>query len=290
MSRRKLLMGKKIERVMKIGNLFSRSKLLGLLIFVSFTRIASAQNDIQSLVEQLKKYDDPQKQYEVGFKTSAKILGSSPLVSNQKLTQYLNLVGKTLIKNSPGDSYAWTFAAIESDDINAFAAPGGFVFVTKGLLRSLSTEDELAAVLAHEISHVRLSHYIKVVKKQMMAEYTLKSLNENPDAQLEALASAATLVLSRGLDKQAEFDADRESVVLLAKSGYDPSAMADVLNMLDKKASDTNQSMSFLLTTHPHPKQRLQALGACCADAFSEASVKNLKTQKRFDSVIKSSL
>lgn len=250
-----------------------------------------AQADLQTLVSQLQKYDAPQKEAEVGRMISAKILGSTPLLNNQSLSNYLNLVGKTLVKNTATDSYRWTFAVIESNDVNAFAAPGGYIFLTKGLLKELNSEDELAAVIAHEIAHVRLKHYMKVAKKQLLAEFSMKSLNQgSADAQLEALSNTATLILARGLDKQSEFDADRESAIILAKSGYDPSAMVDVLSMLEKKSKASDKSMSFLLATHPHPSQRLQALGACCADSFAQYSNKNPKTKNRFDSFLKSKI
>ena len=254
--------------------------------------LAYAQQDIGALAAQLQKLDSPKAEKEVGYKTAARILGSTPLVNDQDLTKYINLVGKTLAANSPGQQYSWTFGVIQTEDINAFAAPSGYIFITKGLLRQLSNEDQLAAVLAHEIAHVRFKHYTNVAKKQMLAEYSMKSLNAgSEDSQLEAMATATTLVLARGLDKQSEFDADREASKLLAKTGYDPAAMADVLGMLEKKAAAQNSSsMSFLLTTHPNPTQRLQALAACCADAFANIPSSNPKTKSRFDSQLKSRL
>lgn len=262
--------------------------LLGL--FVS--SLSVAQQDIGALAVQLQKLDSPKAEKEVGYKTAARILGSTPLVNDQELTRYINLVGKALAANSPGQPYGWTFGIIQTEDINAFAAPSGYIFVTKGLLKQLSNEDQLAAVLAHEIAHVRFKHYTSVAKKQMLAEYSMKSLNAgSEDSQLEAMATATTLVLARGLDKQSEFDADREATKLLAKTGYDPAAMADVLAMLEKKAvAQNNSSMAFLLTTHPNPTQRLQALAACCAEAFANIPSANPKTKSRFDSQLKSRL
>jgi len=263
-----------------------------ILLSVFASVLSIAQQDIGALALQLQKLDSPKVEREVGYKTAARILGSTPLVNDQELTKYVNLVGKALAANSQGESYSWTFGVIQTEDINAFAAPSGYIFVTKGLLKQLSNEDQLAAVLAHEIAHVRFKHYTSVAKKQMLAEYSMKSLNAgSEDSQLEVMATATTLVLARGLDKQSEFDADREATKLLAKTGYDPAAMADVLVMLEKKAAaQNNSSMSFLLTTHPNPSQRLQALAACCADAFANIPSANSKTMSRFDSKMKSRL
>ena len=144
--------------------------LLGL--FVSSFSIA--QQDIGALAVQLQKLDSPKAEREVGYKTAARILGSTPLVNDQELTRYVNLVGKALAANSPGQSYNWTFGIIQTEDINAFAAPGGYIFVTKGLLRQLTNEDQLAAVLAHEIAHVRFKHYTTVAKKQMLKKFKRK--------------------------------------------------------------------------------------------------------------------
>ncbi len=261
-----------------------------LLSLFCYSATIFAEQDLQGLVDQFKKYDQPQFQYEIGYKTSAKILGSSPLLNNPNIDRYISLVGKTLVKNSQLNSYKWTFIVIQSDDINAFAASGGFIFLTKGLLKELNSEDELAAVLSHEIAHVKFNHYIKVVKKQMLAEFTTKSLNEKSDSDLEAMSNASTLLLARGLDKQSEFDADREATLIMTKSGYNPSSLADVLSMLEKKSSEKPQVTSFLLATHPHPTQRLQALGACCADAFAGEIRKNERTKNRFDSIVKAKI
>jgi len=264
------------------------------LIVISFFAIAnaSAQQDIGALAIQLQKLDSPKAEKEVGYKTSSRILGSTPLVKDQILSKYVILVGKLLVSNLPEQPNLWTFGVLDSSDINAFAAPGGYIFLTKGLLKQLDNEDQLAAVIAHEIAHIKLKHYSNVAKKQMLAEYSLKSLNAgSEDSQLEAMANATTLILARGLDKQSEFDADREASKLLAKAGYDPSAMADVLVMLEKNASKPNNpSMSFLLSTHPSPTQRLQALASCCADSFGNMSSSNQKTKSRFDNQLKSRL
>lgn len=272
----------------------SFSRFFKILICFSFFVIfnSNAQQDIGSLAVQLQKLDSPKAEKEVGYKTSSRILGSSPLVKDQTITKYVNLVGKLLVLNLPEQPNSWTFGVLESQDINAFAAPGGYIFLTKGLLKQLENEDQLAAVIAHEIAHVKFKHYSNVAKKQMLAEFSLKSLNAgNEDSQLEAMANATTLILARGLDKQSEFDADREASKLLAKTGYDPSAMADVLVILEKNASKpNNSSMSFLLSTHPSPTQRLQALASCCADSFANINSNSQKTKSRFDAQLKSRL
>ena len=263
---------------MKIGKLI----LPALILFA-----ATASADVQQLAAKLAEYDKPAKENEFGYKTAANIAGASPILNDSVVNNYLTLVGKTLVKNSGGDSYRWTFAAIDAPDINAFAAPGGYVFVTKGLLKALNSEDELAAVLAHEISHVRLKHYVKVAKKQVLAEYAMKSLAEGQtDSQLEAMSRAATLILAKGLDKQSEYEADYEAMRILALSGYDPSALVDVLNMLNSKSSDKN--MAFLLSTHPSAAERIQSIGSCCAEVYQQYAVRNTATKARFDKSIKS--
>lgn len=248
---------------------------------------ATAFADIQKLAGQLAEYDKPAKESEMGYKTAANIVGASPILNDNTVNSYLTLVGKSLVKNSGGDPYRWTFAAIDSADVNAFAAPGGYVFVTKGLLKSLNSEDEVAAVLAHEISHVRLKHYVKVAKKQVLAEYAMKSLSEGQsDSQLDAMSRAATLVLAKGLDKQSEYEADYEAMKILALAGYDPSAMVDVLSMLENRSSD--KGMAFLLSTHPSATERIQSVASCCADAYQSFATKNPSTKSRFEKSIKS--
>jgi predicted Zn-dependent protease len=119
----------------------------------------------------------------------------------------------------------WTFGVIESKDINAFAAPGGYIFVTRGLYARLRDESELAGVLAHEIAHVQERHHLKVLQKSQAVDLGARLLRQRvaeAGSTAQRLIGSGAEIMARGLDKDAEFEADRVGVVLATRAGYDP--------------------------------------------------------------------
>jgi predicted Zn-dependent protease len=159
----------------------------------------------------------------------------------------------------------WQFAVVDSDDIDAFAAPAGYVFITRGLLLHLNNEAELAGVLGHEISHVVLKHHLKALQSAaratlagQAASYKMAQNGQN-SMVFDQASLAARNLYSKGLDKSDEYAADRAGVVLAARAGYDPYGLMAVLQTLeglDPKSS----SMQLLLATHPAPQDRVAAL------------------------------
>ncbi len=107
----------------------------------------------QNILDLLKETSQKE-EVAIGREIAGRLLGAAPLVKNKKLQKYVNKVGKWVALQSDRPDLPWRFGVIESNDINAFAAPGGFIFITKGLYLKLKSEAELAGVLAHEIGHV----------------------------------------------------------------------------------------------------------------------------------------
>jgi beta-barrel assembly-enhancing protease len=104
----------------------------------------------------------------IGRQISGNMLGAVPLVRDDKLQNYVNLVGNWVALQSGRSDITWRFGVLDTEDINAFAAPGGYIFVTKGLYRRLNNEAELAGVLGHEIAHVTRKHHLKVLKQSSL--------------------------------------------------------------------------------------------------------------------------
>ncbi len=199
-----------------------------------------------------------QSEEEVGVAAAARILGAAPLIDSASAQKYVNLVGSTLGQHSLGD-HKWRFGLITTESINAFAAPGGFVLVTSGLVKSLHSEDELAFVIAHEMAHVLRGHHYKVVLRQKLAQQAAQSLQSTGVGVDAALSQASAEIYARGLDKGAEFEADRVGVELMARAGYDPAAAVGVLERLYSiKGNDPRAELLF--STHPSPAERLDAL------------------------------
>jgi predicted Zn-dependent protease len=197
----------------------------------------------------------------VGRASVARIVGVAPLHPSQALQKYVNLVGG-LIASKTDAKQTWRFGVIDTESVNAFAAPGGFVLVTTGLLKQLGSEDELGAVLAHEIAHVTRQHHYQAILRQRNAETAMKSLQADlgqDAAEFAALTKASAVLYARGLDKGTEHEADLIGVQLMTIAGYDPSAHLTVLEKLDGMAHGDSR-MSLLTSTHPSARERIDYL------------------------------
>ncbi len=213
----------------------------------------------------------PQEEYEIGRHMAGTLLGASPLDRNSKHQRYVNRVGRWLSIHSSRPELDWHFGVLADDDVNAFAAPGGYVFVTEGLLDMLDNEAELAGVLAHEIGHVTKKHHLNAVRNNNLMGAAVDVgafLGESASggkvsAQEREFAShvvnASKQLYARGLDKSDEYEADDEGLHLMTQAGYDPYAFVAVMQKLDARTGK-DSSMALLLQTHPRPSDRLQAM------------------------------
>ncbi|MGK2941059.1 MAG: M48 family metalloprotease [Immundisolibacter sp.] len=200
----------------------------------------------------------PQEEQAVGRRAAGNLLGAAPLVKNASLQKYVNRVGVWVALQSERPDLAWHFGVIESQDINAFAAPGGYVFITRGLYRQLRGESELAGVLAHEIAHVVQKHHLNILEQSRLLDQGGKVLSGQVagSEQIKRLIGTGAEIFSRALDKNAEYEADRLAMVLAARAGYDPFGLPAVLQDL-AHLSREDRSVSMLFKTHPHPDERL---------------------------------
>ena len=207
-----------------------------------------------------------------GDTIAATVLGAAPVWRNPKVQSYVNLVGRNLARQVERKDVTWRFAVLDTPSVNAMAFPGGIVVVTRGLYRLLASEDELAAVLAHEIAHVNRKHQWKVIQKQkliaMAGEAVTKS---NSDRTAQVVADLGTKLIARGLDKTAEFEADRDGVVIAARAGYDSSALISVMGRL--KALPNSADTSLLFSTHPSPADRIEAMTQAATAQVEAAAI-----------------
>ena len=206
---------------------------------------------------------DEKQEIRIGEEASAVLLGAAPLHPNAPLQTYVNQVGRWVALQSERPDLPWKFGVIDTSSINAFAAPGGHVFITRGLLRQLQSEDELAGVLGHEIAHVLKKHHLDAVQKGARLDLAGMLVGSQVDARqqqtLQRLNAGFRELYARGLDRDDEFEADRIGVILAARAGYDPYGLPAVLQTLGA-LSATDSDLSLLFKTHPAPAQRLSAL------------------------------
>lgn len=205
----------------------------------------------------------------IGRHIAGNLLGAAPLVNNRQLQTYVNRVGRWVASTSERPDLKWTFGVIESNDLNAFAAPGGYVFLTRGLYRLLRDESELAGVLGHEIGHVVKKHHLKVLQKSQAigagSDLIKKQIGDKNVAK--GLIGSGAEIMARSLDKDAEFEADRIGVVLAARAGYDAFGLPAVLQEIAAAAGDSSR-VALLFKTHPHPDERLARLGEAMGSRF----------------------
>lgn len=217
----------------------------------------------------------------IGKQIAGNLLGASPLVKDPVLQKFINNVGRWVASQSERPDLPWHFGVIDSKDVNAFAAPGGYIFVTRGLYQQLQNEAALAGVLAHEIGHVIRQHHLKLLQQSSLVALGGEALARQTgnNAKVQQLIGSGAEVVARSLDKNAEFEADSIAVVLSARAGYDPFSFPEVLQGIGHIAKDDN-SVELLFKTHPHPDERLDKLNVAMSDRLD--NIKGLTLDRRF--------
>jgi predicted Zn-dependent protease len=209
---------------------------------------------------------DEKQEAEIGQEYAAVLVGAAPLLANPDVERYVNRVGRWLSLNSERPGLNWQFGVLDSNNLNAFSTPGGYVFITRGLLERLKNEAELAGVLAHEIAHVVKKHHLNAMRKGKGMEAGANAISiyldqpgQRSAAAKEKLVGGAKEVMLRGLDKGDEFEADRMAVVIAARAGYDPYGLPSVVQAL-QRMNPQDSELALMFATHPDPNSRLDAL------------------------------
>ncbi|MDH4151213.1 MAG: M48 family metallopeptidase [Betaproteobacteria bacterium] len=197
----------------------------------------------------------------MGREIAGRMLGAAPLVNDEELQRYVNRVGRWVAMQSERPGLPWRFAVIDTTSINAFATPGGYVLLTRGLYDILDNEAQLAGVLAHEIGHIVQRHHVTVLQKSAaLSAGAQLAQRDNRSALVNNMIGSGAEVFARGLDKSAEYEADAIGLVLAARAGYNPFGLIDVLHKLAARGA-SDGSLALLFKTHPPPGDRLEHLG-----------------------------
>jgi predicted Zn-dependent protease len=215
----------------------------------------------------------------LGEAATASFLGASPLHHDASLQRYVNRVGKWVALHSDRADLPWTFSVIDTETINAFALPGGSIIVSSGLLKRLSSESELAGVLAHEIAHVVKRHQLKAIQSGMQADFW-KNVGTSVAADRVKIGggavgstvgnmakpyildAAGNLIKDgfflRPLDRGLETEADQLAIVLATRAGYDPYGLVGALQMLAQYKGGGDAAS--IISTHPSATDRIADL------------------------------
>lgn len=186
-------------------------------------------------------------------------------VKSELLQQYVNLVGNAVAANSKRATIPYQFAVLDSQVQNAFAVPGGVIFVSRALVSILSDEAELAAVLAHEVGHVSAKHALKSTQRaqffQGVGTITAASARGDKGKKFaSAIGDMQAVLFDKGLDKEMEFEADQAAMETTYRTGYDPSAMIRVLEKLQKLEASSKDKKGSWFSTHPPLSERINRL------------------------------
>jgi len=222
---------KKINKLITVLLIFS-------FILVDFAFAKEARKRISATANEYSTVSDIEAEILFGRELSARILGNYRLVDDEKINRYVNLVGKAVALHGGRPEIIYRFGVLDSDEINAFAAPGGYVFITRGALMKMDNEAQLAAVLAHEIAHIEKKHVVRELNirgKEDSGAGGIVSLVEGGTGSLkvvleQALDDAANILMNRGYKIKDEIEADRVGILLASVAGYNPSALKEFLN------------------------------------------------------------
>lgn len=203
----------------------------------------------------------------LGPQLAARILGARPLWHDDAAQRRVNTIGRWVASHSSRPELPWTFGVIDSTDINAFAAPGGYVLVTRGLYQLLDSDAEVAAVLGHEISHIVQRDHYNVIRKQEMTNAGKNIALRQVDTGGGIAGSYArdfvekngAAIMLTGLDRSAEYRSDEAAQIYLARSGYNPLALYSVLQKMTSLGTQSSR-MAQLFKTHPALGDRLDQI------------------------------
>lgn len=235
-------------------------------------QIGRIAGSVQTIGKAARPMSDSEEYY-VGRAVAARLLATYPLYRNKRLTDYLNLVGQALTLHSdvPTTYGGYHFALLDSSEINAFACPGGTILITRGMLNSMKNEDELAAVLAHEIGHVihrdgiaaiqsaRWSEALVIIGGQAAQEFGSKDITKLVSVFESSIDDVIKTLVVKGYGREQELDADRSALSTLAATGYDPGGLLGYLQRLELAGKG---SKGGILSTHPGIDERIKAVKA----------------------------
>lgn len=211
----------------------------------------------------------------IGREAAASLVARYGLSDDAKMQRYVRLVGATVARKAKRKDVKWRFAVLDSREPNAFAAPGGYIFVTRGLVKLLDDESQLAGALAHEVVHVDEKQAMKALNLAATATAASKILTDR--AEFRMAADKVIKLVDHGYGRNNEIAADKGGTVILEKAGYDTSGLIRALEKIAAAKGDREDSFS---SRHPGTSDRVKAIESLGLPQ------KGLSLQKRFKSTL----
>jgi predicted Zn-dependent protease len=229
---------------------------------------------------------------EMGRQADAAVVASIGLYADPVWQSYIQQFGARLAATSERPNLPWTFRVVDDPAVNAFAIPGGFVYVTRGLLAHLTSEAELASVVGHEIGHVTARHTAAAMSKQQLIGLGLAvgSIASSQVAKYAGTANQALGILYLKFSRDNESQADMLGLRYMRRADYDPRQMPEVFRMLDRlSATEGGGRLPTWLETHPSPANRVTAINqqiAALPQDFSGTSVNRDSYERLLDGLV----
>jgi len=233
-----------------------------------------------------------EQEYYIGRSVAALILAQYPPYDNPALNNYLNTLGQAIVySSSRPEIYAgYHFLVLDTEEVNALSAPGGFIFISKGLIRRCKNEEMLASILAHEVGHVCAKHGLQAIKKARLVEafkvigteaarrYGSEELAQLTTAFEGALGDIVETLIVRGYDRKYEHEADDLAVKFDVAVGYSPKGLTDFLQTMVGDTSTASGKGWF--KTHPSAEQRLEKVKNQIASLSKVPQEAQVRTQR----------
>lgn len=224
-------------------------------VFVFFVAHARAQISLVSVEDEI----------DIGREANAQVRRQVPEVRDAQTAAYIREIGARLARHAPGPKYPYSFATADYREINAYALPGGPVWIHRGVLHAATSESQVAGVLAHEVAHIGQRHAADQLTKATLANWGLGVLG----AVLGNSAGAGAAQLAAGLltsgvflkfSRDAEREADQVGLQIMRRAGWDGRGMVELFEILRRESSRDPRSVEVFFSSHPPPRDRIARL------------------------------
>jgi len=280
----------KLEDTMSRRHLWLSVFVIGLLVFLPVTGAVAAEKKQEKVGGGLNFFSEQQEKA-MGKQYSDELKTKLDLVQDSFVYSYINQIGQKLAQNSLRPDIGYEFQVVNTGEINAFALPGGYIYINRGLINTAGSESEVAGVIGHEIAHVVGRHSTNQMSKQLLLTGLVMGAGIGVGAKSErwgeiigALGGVGVALTSMKFSRDHERQADRLGMATMVQSGYDPSGMISMFQRLNTESMKKGSSAMTFMSTHPLPAERVKNMEAEVRSQYASAASLT-KTTRSFDLV-----
>lgn len=263
---------------------------IGLLAFLPMTGAVAAEKKQEKVGGGLNFFSEEQEK-SMGKQYSDELKTKLDLVQDSFVQSYINQIGQKLAQNSLRPDIGYEFQVVNTGEINAFALPGGYIYINRGLINTAGSESEVAGVIGHEIAHVVGRHSTNQMSKQLLltglvmgAGIGVGAKSERWGEIISALGGVGVALTSMKFSRDHERQADRLGMATMVQSGYDPGGMISMFQRLNAESMKKGSTAMAFMSTHPLPAERVKNMEAEVRSQYASAASLT-KTTRSFDLV-----